>query len=141
LRGWQWLFIFEGIPTVLLGLIVMFYLTDGPAKAAWLTPDERAWLIDRLQRERAVREAHGRHTLWQALSHPRVLVLSLVYFGTAAAGYGLGFWLPTIVKEFGFSDLKTGFVTAIPYLVGVVSVFAWPLFSDRTHDRVPRPGA
>jgi hypothetical protein len=91
LRGWQWLFISEGVPTVLLGLVVMFYLTDGPEKAHWLAPDERSWLIDRLRGERMVREAHASHTLWQALSHPRVLVLSLVYFGTAAANYALGF--------------------------------------------------
>jgi hypothetical protein len=61
----------------------MFYLTDGPAKAHWLAADERDWLIDRLRRERMVREAHARHPLWEALAHPRVLVLSLVYFGTA----------------------------------------------------------
>jgi D-galactonate transporter len=135
LRGWQWLFIFEGLPTVLLGLVVMFYLTDGPEKAHWLEDDERRWLIDRLRRERVVREAHGKHTLWEALKHPRVLVLSLAYFGTAAAGYGLGFWLPTIVKEFGVSDLQTGFITAIPYAVGIAAVVIWPLLSDRMQER------
>jgi MFS transporter, ACS family, tartrate transporter len=135
LRGWQWLFICEGLPTVLSGLVVMFYLTDGPAKATWLNGNERSWLIDRLQRERMVREAHARHTLWEALKHPRVLALSLVYFGTAAAGYGLGFWLPTIVKEFGVSDVQTGFITAIPYAVGVAAVVIWPLLSDRMQER------
>jgi MFS transporter, ACS family, tartrate transporter len=64
-----------------------------------------------------------------------VLMLSLVYFGTAAAGYGLGFWLPTIVKEFGVSDLQTGFITAVPYAVGVVAVVIWPLLSDRMRER------
>jgi MFS family permease len=128
LRGWQWLFICEGLTTVLLGLVVMFYLTDGPDKAIWLKADERGWLIDRLRRERMIREAHGKHTLWEALAHPRVLVLSVVYFGTAAASYALGFWLPTIVKDFGFSNLQTGLITAIPYLVGAVAVFLWPSF-------------
>ena len=135
LKGWQWLFICEGLPTVLLGLVVMFYLTDGPEKASWLTTDERGWLIDRLRRERMIREAHGKHTLWEALAHPRVLVLSVVYFGTAAASYALGFRLPTIVKDFGFSNLQTGLITAIPYLVGAVAVFIWPLLSDRMHER------
>ena len=135
LRGWQWLFICEGLPTVLLGLVVMFYLTNGPEKADWLDADESGWLIDRLRRERMVREAHAKHTLWEALKHPRVLMLSLVYFGTAAAGYGLGFWLPTIVKEFGVSDLQTGFITAVPYAVGVVAVVIWPLLSDRMRER------
>jgi len=135
LKGWQWLFISEGLPTVLLGFVVMFYLTDGPEKAGWLASEERHWLIDRLRRERMVREEHGRHTLWEALKHPRVLVLSLAYFGTAAASYGLGFWLPTIVKEFGVSDLQTGFITAVPYSVGVAAVVIWPLLSDRMQER------
>ena len=135
LRGWQWLFICEGVPTVLLGLVVMFYLTDGPEKASWLDADARAWLIDRLRRERTVREAHAKHTLREALKHPRVLLFGLVYFGTAAAGYGLGFWLPTIVKEFGVSDLQTGLITAIPYAVGVAAVVIWPLLSDRMQER------
>jgi D-galactonate transporter len=135
LRGWQWLFICEGLPTVLLGLVVIFYLTDGPDKASWLGASESRWLIDRLHRERMVREAHARHTLWEALKHPRVLLLGVVYFGTAAASYGLGFWLPTIVKEFGVSDLQTGFITAIPYAVGVAAVVIWPLLSDRMQER------
>ena len=135
LRGWQWPFICEGVPTVLLGLVVMFYLTDGPEKASWLDADARAWLIDRLRRERTVREAHAKPTLWEALKHPRVLLFGLVYFGTAAAGYGLGFWLPTIVKEFGVSDLQTGLITAIPYAVGVAAVVIWPLLSDRMQER------
>ena len=96
---------------------------------------ESRWLIDRLHRERMVRETHARHTLWEALKHPRVLSLGLVYFGTAAASYGLGFWLPTIVKEFGVSDLQTGFITAIPYAVGVAAVVIWPLLSDRMQER------
>jgi len=135
LRGWQWLFICEGLPTVLLGLVVMFYLTDGPAKAHWLAADERDWLIDRLRRERMVREAHARHTLWQALAHPRVLVLSLVYFGTAAASYALSFWLPTIVKDFGVTNFQTGLITAVPYVIGAITVFLWPLLSDRMGER------
>jgi len=91
LRGWQWLFICEGLPTVLLGVVVILHLTDGPEEASWLQADERDWLIDRLRCERLVREAHGKHTLWEALAHPRVIVLSLAYFGTAAASYALGF--------------------------------------------------
>jgi len=135
LKGWQWLFICEGVPTVLLGLVVLFYLTDGPEKASWLDANERAWLSDRLRRERMVRESHARHSLWQALKHPRVLLLGLVYFGNAAANYGLGFWLPTIVKGFGVSNLQTGFITAIPYVVGAFSMVLWPLLSDRMQER------
>jgi MFS transporter, ACS family, tartrate transporter len=135
LKGWQWLFICEGVPTVLLGFVVMFYLTDGPQQARWLEPGERDWLTDRLRRERMVREAHAKHSLWEALKHPRVLLLSLVYFGNAAANYALGFWLPTIVKNFGISNLATGFVTAIPYVIGAFSMVLWPLLSDRMQER------
>jgi nitrate/nitrite transporter NarK len=116
-------------------MVVMFYLTDGPQKADWLEPDERLWLTDRLQRERQVREAYAKHSLWQALKHPRVLLLSLVYFGNAAANYALGFWLPTIVKNFGITNLQTGFVTAIPYIIGAFSMVLWPLLSDRMEER------
>jgi MFS transporter, ACS family, tartrate transporter len=135
LKGWQWLFICEGLPTILLGIVVMFYLTDGPEKAHWLAADQRDWLIDRLRRERMFREAQARHSLWEALAHPRVLVLGLVYFGAAAGSYALGFWLPTIVKDFGVTNFQTGLITAIPYVIGAVSVLAWPLVSDRMHER------
>jgi len=135
LKGWQWMFILEGLPTVLVGFVALFYLTDGPEKAHWLATDERDWLVDRLRRERMVREAHARHSLWEALTHPRVLVLSVVYFGSPAGAYALSFWLPTIIKDFGVGNLQTGLITAIPYVIGTVSVVTWPLISDRMHER------
>jgi ACS family tartrate transporter-like MFS transporter len=135
LAGWQWLFILEGVPSVLIGFVVLFYLTDRPQAAAWLAPAEREWLGQRLELERRQREEIQHFTLGEALKHPRVVGLSLVYFGVVAALYGLGFWLPQIVKGFGLSNIETGFVTAIPYLFGAIAMVIWGKSSDRTGER------
>ena len=134
-RGWQWLFLIEGVPAVLLSVAVLLYLTDGPLQAEWLHPQERAWLAGRLDAERRNRQAVHDFTLWQALSNPRVLLLGLVYFGVVAANYGMSFWLPQIVKGFGLTNLETGFVTAIPYAIGAVAMVIWALHSDHTRER------
>lgn len=135
LKGWQWLFILEGAPAVLLSIAVFLYLTDGPKLAQWLTAEERDWLIERLASERRQREAIVQLSLWQALAHPRVVVLSLVYFGIVAANYGFSFWLPQIVKAFGVTNLQTGFITALPYIFGTIAMVLWGLRSDRTGER------
>ena len=135
LAGWQWLFIIEGVPAILLSAVVLFYLTDGPAQASWLAPEERAWLTGRLAEERRQRETIVHFTFWKALASPRVLLLGLVYFGIVAANYGTSFWLPQIVKAFGITNLETGFVTAIPYLAGTIAMVWWGLRSDRARER------
>ena len=101
LQGWQWLFIIEAAPAVLLGLVTFFYLTDRPDDAPWLERDESAWLTARLEGERRQREAVRSVSVVQALFNPHVLALALVYFGLVACNYGVGFWLPQIVKAFG----------------------------------------
>lgn len=136
LHGWQWLFIVEGIPSVLLGIVTWFYLTDKPAKATWLTAEQKAWLSSRLDSEVAAKQEAKHLSLGQALASPRVLTLSLVYFGFVGALYGMQFWLPQIVKAFGFSNAQTGFVTAVPYLFGAVAMILWAQHSDRTRERV-----
>ncbi|MDH7795343.1 MULTISPECIES: MFS transporter [unclassified Beijerinckia] len=136
LHGWQWLFILEGVPSVLLGIVTWFYLTDRPAEATWLTAEQKQWLAARLKSEEVAKEASHRMTLGEALSSPKVLVLSLIYFGFVAALYGMQFWLPQIVKAFGLSNLQTGFVTAIPYLFGSVAMILWGRHSDRTRERI-----
>src|SRR5674476_166010 len=88
LKGWQWLFIIEGIPSVLLGIVTWFYLTDRPAKADWLTAEQKAWLSSRLESEIAAKQAAQHLTLRQALASPKVITLSLIYFGFVAALYG-----------------------------------------------------
>ena len=136
LRGWQWLFILEGVPSILLGIVTWFYLTDRPAVAAWLPEDQKQWLVAKLAREEAARAAAHGMTLREALTNSKVLVLAAVYFAFVAALYGMQFWLPQIVKAFGLSNLQTGFVTAIPYVFGSIAMVLWGRHSDRTRERI-----
>jgi MFS transporter, ACS family, tartrate transporter len=135
-KGWQWLFIIEAIPALVLGAIVFFYLTDRPHHAHWLDEDERAWLADRLAAEERRREEAEIFGIARALTDGRVLALALVYFGAVAANYGIGFWLPQIVQGFGgLSKLEIGLITAIPYVVGTVGMVLWSRRSDRHLER------
>jgi len=135
LKGWQWLFVLEAAPALILSVIVFFYLTDRPADATWLEPDERAWLVTRLEEERRQRETVRRYSVREALLNPKVLALSVVYFGAVATNYGLSFFLPQIVKAFGISDVQAGVVAALPYVVGLVSIVFWGRRSDRKLER------
>jgi MFS transporter, ACS family, tartrate transporter len=141
LRGWQWLFIIEGVPSVLLGIVTWFYLTDRPEHANWLTAEQKAWLAAKLDAEIAAKEAVRRFTLGEALSSPKVITLSLIYFGFVGALYGMQFWLPQIVKAFGLTNAQTGFVTAIPYLYGTIAMILWARHSDASRERVFHVGA
>ena len=136
LHGWQWLYILEAAPAVILSVVVYFYLTDKPADAQWLAPDQRGWLMNRLADERRQREAERHYSVAEALLNPRVLAVALVYFGAVACNYGLGFFLPTIVKGFGgLSNLEVGFITAVPYVVGTVGMIWWSRHSDVRKER------
>ena len=135
LAGWQWLFIIEAVPAIILAGVVFFYLTDWPADAAWLAPDERNWLAGRLELERRQRQAARDFSVRQSLVNPRVLGLSLVYFGAVATNYGLSFFLPQIVKAFGLNTLLTTLVSATPYAVGLIGMVWWGRRSDRVVER------
>jgi D-galactonate transporter len=135
LRGWQWLFLLEAVPALILSVVVFFYLTDRPADATWLAPEERAWLVSRLRQEQQKRESVRTYNVVQALCNPKVLALSLVYFGAVANNYGLSFFLPQIVKAFGGSNAQAGLVTAIPYVAGAIGAVWWGRHSDATRER------
>ncbi|HEV2274778.1 MAG TPA: MFS transporter [Acidobacteriaceae bacterium] len=137
LSNWQWLFILEALPAVVLGLAVLKVLTDRPEEASWLTLAERGWLARKLQSERTGNQSQPRHTesVWRALKDPRVLVLSLIYLGTSAGLYTLGLWAPLIIRQFNSSTFKIGLLTAIPSVVAVLSMIAWARHSDRTQER------
>ena len=135
LAGWQWLFIIEALPAIVLSGVVFFYLTDRPVEANWLAPDERAWLAERLALEQRQRQAVRDYSVMEALLNPRVLGLSLVYFGAVATNYGLSFFLPQIVKTFGLNIFLTTVVSAMPYAVGVVGMVSWGRRSDRAVER------
>ena len=135
LKGWQWIFIIEAIPAVLLAFVVLKLMTDRPALANWLNADEKEWLEGQLQAERSQVESSGRLSMLQALTDPRVLVLSAIYLASVTAGYGIVFFLPQIVKGLGLSNLMTGFVTAIPYAIGTIGLVLWGYSSDRRKER------
>lgn len=138
LAGWQWLFFLEGLPAVLLGFVVMRYLTDRPEDAEWLAPAEREWLSARLSREREGCERHHGLSVFQALSNGTVWRLgALLLLSNAFGVYVLGLWLPQIVRAVaGLSDLMVGVVTAVPNLVAAVAMVLVGAHSDRTGDRL-----
>ncbi|MGF2880364.1 MFS transporter [Acinetobacter johnsonii] len=135
LAGWQWMFLIEAIPAVILGVVVFFYMTDRPEKAAWLKPDEREWLVKTMQAEDAHKGGQQQHSILRGLANPRVLALALIYFGTSAGLYTLGIWAPQIIKELGVSSMTVGLLNAIPPIISVVAMILWSRHSDKTNER------
>jgi MFS transporter, ACS family, tartrate transporter len=138
LAGWKWMFLLEGIPTVLLGFAVLRLLTDRPANATWLPPENREWLEATMQRERASVEAlHSQLSVWRGLVDPRVLLLCLTYFGYGSISYSMGYFLPLIVKGWGMSNFAVGWVVAVPSVVGIFAMITGSYFADRVEDKRP----
>jgi MFS transporter, ACS family, tartrate transporter len=135
LAGWKWMFIFEAVPTVLVGIFLLFCVTDRPQLARWLSEEERGWLIATLETERRLVEAKRKVSLWQSFWNPKVLLLTLNYFGIVAASLGMLLFLPQIVKQLGLTNMQVGWVTMIPYLCGAVAMLAWGWVSDRMAER------
>jgi MFS family permease len=136
LHGWQWMFLIEGTSTVLLGLLVLVWLTDRPDQANWLDRTSRDWLIAKLEREKAALGPAGDADLVAVFKDPRVWNLGIV-FGCGLIGlYGLLLWLPQIIKEMGqLSDLQVGFLSAVPPALGVLGAILVSRHSDRVGDR------
>ena len=135
MHGWQWLFIIEAVPSIILSVVVLTYLTDRPADATWLPADSRTWLMRRLAAEEQVRTSAEHFSVGRALVNGRVLALSLVYFGVVASLYGLSFFLPQIVKQFGVSTQQNSFISAAPFVIGVIATLVWGRLSDQTGNR------
>jgi len=137
LDGWQWLFVVEGVPAVVLGVVALFYLDDGPEHARWLPDAEKAWLIATLQRERAeLSTIPGRHTALNALRSLLVWRFALGLFLIVTSGYGFSFFLPQIVKGLsGGSDLAVGLLSAVPFAVAAIGMVVVAAHSDRTGER------
>jgi D-galactonate transporter len=135
LSGWQWMYLIEAAPALVLAFVVLNYLTDRPDQASWLKADERAWLVERHTIERRIREQAQNFTVLQALGNTRVILLAFIYFGINAATYGIGFFLPQIVRGFGLSFGWTGVVTTFPYILGVIGMVFWGRHSDKARER------
>ena len=135
LRGWQWVFLIEAAPAVILSVVVLRTMIDRPALAPWLHPEERDWLQRQLDEERARVEAREQLTLGKALRDPRLINLSVIWMLTVTAGYGASFFMPQIVKGLGLSNLMTGVASAIPFLVGMIALLIWGWSSDRKPER------
>lgn len=135
--GWRWLFLLEGIPAVIFGVTTLFVLPDRPNEVRWLDADERDWLVSKLEEERRTK-AHLEHmSIWQALRHPPVLILTTGLFFTYTGGYAFWFWMPTMLQRLtGWTDVaQIGWVGAIPFMGGLVGMLALGWNSDRTRER------
>jgi ACS family tartrate transporter-like MFS transporter len=136
LRGWQVMYIAEAIPTVVIGVITFFVLTDRPEQAKFLTAEERNWLVTRIAAERRATEAVRTFTLWQALYNPKVLLLGLNYLGIVTASLGMLIFVPQMIKSLGdYSNMQVGWLTMIPYTCGAIAMVVWGRISDHMNER------
>jgi MFS family permease len=138
LRAWQWLFLLEGIPSILAGAVTVFFLDNNPSRAKWLTSEERGLLLDRLEREEATKRSEGesRHRLIDAFKSGQVWLLCIVYFGFVMANYGLWFWLPQMIKDTLTKDpWKIGLVSVIPWAASAIVMVVYAHHSDLTGER------
>jgi MFS transporter, ACS family, tartrate transporter len=137
LHGWQIMYIAEAIPTILIGIVTLFVLTDRPEQAKFLTDAEKAWLVDKLASERRAKEAVKTFGVWQSMFDPKVLLLSLNYFGIVVASLGLLIFIPQIIKTLGVgsSHMAVGWLTMIPYICGGIALVVWGRISDRMQER------
>lgn len=128
LHGWQWMYIAQGLPAALIGVGIYIVVRDYPQDAHWLSTEEREALLDDLNAE--TRTEH-KSTSISALKDSRIYLLGIIQFGFVIGTYGVGVWLPLILKEYGFGTLKIGMLTAIPYAVACVGTYVWARFADR----------
>jgi ACS family tartrate transporter-like MFS transporter len=134
IEGWRWLFFLEGVPAIVLGVITIFYLTDRPAQARWLTPEQRAWIKGELDREH--RQKPASPSIAKVLTHPGVILLALAYFCILSANWGFTLWLPKIVQRLsGLGSLKVSLISGIPFLVEIPVLLLLAWHSDKTGER------
>ena len=122
LAGWQWLYILEGIPAILLAPVVLTYLRDSPAEVKWLQPEERTWLVAELTSQKKARESRRTYSFLQSLTNPWVWFLASIYFTNVCLNNAIATFLPQIIKGFGVSNQETGFIAAIPSVVALIAV-------------------
>ena len=131
--GWQWLFLLEGIPTILIGIVVWFYLDDGISSARWLSDEQKRLLQQKIDGDGSVQ---ADHSFKQSLRNPKVWILGLMYFGVVTGLYGISFWLPTLIKATGINNpLDVGLLSAIPYIAAVVAMVLVGVSADKRLER------
>ena len=136
LKGWQIMYLAEGIPTILIGIVTLFVLTDRPEQAKFLTEQEKAWLGRTLAAERKAKEEVRTFTMWESMIDPKVLLLSINYLGIVTASLGMLFFIPQIIKSIGVtSNMAVGWLTMVPYICGGVGLIVWGAISDRMNER------
>ena len=136
LAGWQWMFLIEGLPAIVLGAIVLATLADTPHDAHWLKGQERTWLLETLEREREAEPVASPGEFWRILVSGRIWLLSIVYFGVSATMYGMSLWLPSVIQDLsGRGYFWTSLVTVVPYLMTVAVMVLVGMRSDRTEER------
>lgn len=136
MSGWRWLFILEGMPAIVFGVVTIFYLTDRPHQAKWLPDDEKKWITSELEAEKAVKQKGHSFSVFEAMRNREVILLALGYFFMVTSLYGFNFWLPTIVKKLsGASNFTVSLISALPYCVGLASILFVGWSSDRTKER------
>lgn len=136
LAGWRWLFILEGAPAIILGIVTIFYLTDWPHQAKWLADDEREWISKELEKEKDLKATAHSFKIWEALKHREVVLLALAYFFIVTALYGFNIWVPTIVKSLsGLPNLMVTLISALPYFFAFVALLLVGWSSDRSSER------
>jgi ACS family tartrate transporter-like MFS transporter len=136
MAGWRWLFIIEGIPPVILGIVTFFYLTDKPAQARWLSEAERSWISQQLAGEKAAKKKIRSYTVWQALSDRRVLLLIVPYFLAHIGAQANIFWIPTFIKRLsGLPASRVALLVALPGFLGILGMLLNGWHSDRTSER------
>jgi ACS family tartrate transporter-like MFS transporter len=136
LAGWQWMFLLEGIPAIVLGGMAWAYLVDHPASARWLSDEQREWLQQTMQQEAAETTVASRSGALAALQLGRIWTLALVYFGLNTVSYGMSLWLPNLINSLSaVGNLEIGVLSAIPYVVAAVTMVIVGLHSDRSGER------
>lgn len=137
LSGWRWIFIIQGIPAIVLGVVTFFYLTDRPSDATWLDDEERNWLINALHEDDLKKKATKNMRFIDVVKDLSVWRLAAIYLTWVVGLYGIGLWLPTIVRDFPgeLSNIQIGLIAIIPYLFGGVCMILWGTHSDKTGER------
>ncbi|MBX8489286.1 MFS transporter [Pseudomonas cichorii] len=137
LKNWQFLLVAEALPAVLLGIACLFVLVDTPTKARWMNDREKNWLSNRLnQEQQAIGSSHG-NTLRSALTNPKVFTLAAINFCCIVGSVGIGLWMPQIIKSLGMTNTTVGLVTALPYVLGAISMTIWARLANRSQQRLP----